>query len=349
MTAAPRAYTFVACVEAGPLEDMTVRLGESLRRRGGHLAEQPVIAVVPRFGPALHPDTSAALRRSGVTLLHRPDANPAPWFQFFNKPAAVALAESVAETPLLCWLDSDMLFLDAPDALPAGDPGWDFASCPDGAASGTTGPGHPAEPYWRAVVGLFGLHVDRLPWLYNAHDRVRVRMTWNGGLFAWRRSTGFARRYRDDCLRLLDARLAHPTAGVFFTEQIALTATVLRSGLRWRSLPESHNMHIGSDVDGCTEPELQEARILHYHDALWPGAWDRLLARLRRQRPETAEWLAAYGPLRPMRGLGRRLMGKALNCWRQAQRRAYEAGSRVPAVGDVLPPLPAAVDAGRHA
>src|SRR5205085_1505515 len=55
--------SFICCVESGPLEDQTVRMVESLRRWGGRLAEAPVVAVTPRFGPPLARTTRRALDR----------------------------------------------------------------------------------------------------------------------------------------------------------------------------------------------------------------------------------------------------------------------------------------------
>ncbi len=45
--------TIVTCVEYGPLEQMVVRMVDSLRRWGGRLADAPVYAVKPRRGMPL--------------------------------------------------------------------------------------------------------------------------------------------------------------------------------------------------------------------------------------------------------------------------------------------------------
>lgn len=55
VTVEPKDITVVCCVEAGPLELMTVRMVESLRRFGGRFSRMDVFAVRPsiavRWGP----------------------------------------------------------------------------------------------------------------------------------------------------------------------------------------------------------------------------------------------------------------------------------------------------------
>src|SRR5690606_37796289 len=52
--------TVVTCVEAGTLEPMAVRMVRSLRRWGGRYSNVQVIAVTPRWGPPLRPQTRLA-------------------------------------------------------------------------------------------------------------------------------------------------------------------------------------------------------------------------------------------------------------------------------------------------
>src|SRR3954453_10661309 len=101
--------TIVCCIESGPLEGMTLRLAESLRRWGGAFAQCPVVAVTPRFGPPLGRATRRGLKQLGVEHWRLTARNQHAWFGFLNKPAAIEAVEERARTPLLAWLAGDIL------------------------------------------------------------------------------------------------------------------------------------------------------------------------------------------------------------------------------------------------
>ena len=88
LKAADPQITFICCVESGWLEDQTLRLIESLRRWGGRLANAPVIAVTPRFGPSLARQTHQAMDRLGVRYVRAAAKGDYAWFHFLNKPRA---------------------------------------------------------------------------------------------------------------------------------------------------------------------------------------------------------------------------------------------------------------------
>lgn len=116
MSASPT--TGVCCVEYGRLEEQTVLMVRSLRAFGGSLAHMPVIAVIGRRGAPLRPETTAELKRLGVRIV-RADrgSNPASWFNYGNKAAAVVTADSLAQTDQVTWLDSDMVFMGEPTSI----------------------------------------------------------------------------------------------------------------------------------------------------------------------------------------------------------------------------------------
>jgi hypothetical protein len=71
--------TFTTGVEAGPIETMTLRLVESLRRWGGTYADAPFIAVKPRPGPPLRKKTLREFDRLGVTFRHAKPTHGLNW------------------------------------------------------------------------------------------------------------------------------------------------------------------------------------------------------------------------------------------------------------------------------
>lgn len=326
MDAPADTLSFVCCIESGPLEWMSLRLAESLRRWGGAFANCPVFAVTPRFGPPLGRATRAAMDKFSVTHLHAPGGNRRAWFGFLNKPGAVVAAEEHARTPCVAWLDSDILVLGEPAEL-ALSPDEDFAACAPDRNIGSTGPDDPFDVYWQKVAGVFGIDLDRFPWIVTETEKARIRLYWNSGVFSWRRGRGFAAQYRDDCERLLASRVASKQAGVFFTDQVALVLTVLGKGLRWRALSHACNFAIGKKLQGQVDPAgVAVSRLLHYHDALWPASWDASMALLREQRPDVHRWLEEQGPARNPAPWPSRVFARLLRYRRDRKVEAYEAG-----------------------
>jgi hypothetical protein len=324
--------TFICCVESGWLEDQTVRMIESLRRWGGRLADAPVLAVTPRFGPPLARATHQALERLKARHVRAPARGDYAWFQFLNKPRALLAGEALATTETACWLDSDILVVGEPDQLVLG-PEEDFAACASDQEMATTGPENPFHPLWEQHARTLGLALDDLPWITTEVDRKRIRLYWNGGLFVYRRSTDFARRYMETCVRLLDSRVTTQAQGysLGINEMSAIGFAMVKYKLRWRALPDSHNHPVCSrgHEERYREANLRAARIVHYHDAMWPHFWDEFLRCLRATHPEVAAWLEGLGPMRNGAPLPCRVLTKVLGYYRGKQASAYERSCKV--------------------
>ena len=127
-TAAPCAFTvgdmaekssicFVACVESGPLEVQTVRLAEGIRRFGGALADSEILTITPRFGPPLSGEVRRRFRELDVRHERLPSHPRYAWYHYLNTPIALAAAEELTTADILCWTDSDLLFLGEPTEL----------------------------------------------------------------------------------------------------------------------------------------------------------------------------------------------------------------------------------------
>jgi hypothetical protein len=320
--------TFVCCVESGSLEELTLLLAESLRTFGGAFAGCPFLAVTPRLGAPLARSTRRGMERLGVEHLRLPRANPHPWFGFLNKPAALVAAEERARTPVVAWLDGDVLVLRDPADLALGD-GLDFAACAFDKNIGSAGPDDPFDAYWREVAKIFGLDVDALPWVVTEQEGTRIRLYWNSGVFAWRRSTGFARHYLEDCERLLASKVASKEAGIYFTDQVSLGVTMLRLGLRWRPLSYEYNYALGSTIGHLYDAgKLRATRVLHYHDVFWPHYWDQMMPRLKEVRPDVHDWMQRHGPLRNPAPWPNRALARAFTHRRERKVAAYEATCR---------------------
>jgi hypothetical protein len=313
--------SFVVCVESGVLESMTVRAVESLRLFGGRFAESPVFAVTPRPGWRLNKWTTRRFRELGVEHVRLASPRRFSWYHYLNKPVALATAESVAQTELVAFLDSDTVVLQEPEALDL-EAGVDFAaSVSDVELGATTGPGHPNEAAWEEICVLVGLVPDDLPWVRTWLDEARVRLYFNSGVLVYRRSQKLGARQLKVLTRVFNAGIELPGSASRMVEQVVLAPLVVSDGVPWTALPFSHNSTMISLLDYKAE-HLRDARILHYHDSMSPDHWPQFLERIETERPEAASWLREVGPIASPATPLARAAGEGLRIARGALRRA---------------------------
>jgi hypothetical protein len=276
---------------------MAVRMVESLRLFGGRLSDAPVIAITARLGPPLAPETLARFDELGITYIRRRHLARS-WNRFIGKVRGLEEIDHLASTGTLALVDCDLLFLAEPTELilPSGV---DVAAChPDNGIVGSTGPDSPFEPSWRLACEAVGLDVEALPWVSPWDGSDPVRFYVNSGVVVLRRGSGLPQEWHRCVDALLDHHVLFPGWGDYFADQVALGLAILRSGLVWRPLPLSHNYGVANTLPlAWHSPELAEARILHYHDQLWPKHWDDSLVYLRQAHPEVTEWLEPQGPI----------------------------------------------------
>ena len=289
--------TFVCCVESGALEEQAVRLVASIRKWGGTLAACPILAITPRLGPPLRHETRRVFDEMEVTYIRQHLRKPYNWFKFMAKPRAMSIAEECATTDLIVWLDSDVLVIDEPFKFRLPDD-VDIGACALSRHGGTTGPGDTNEPWWRAMCEAVDLSVDDLPWITTWMDEQRVRLYFNAGIFAYRRSSKFLETFEDCVCRILDARISSQKDGILFVDQAALGLAVVRLGLHYQAWPQLYNFNVGHGIEKYYQSDLmREARVLHYHNYMKSEAWPRFMQVLKQDRPAVAEWLAPLGPV----------------------------------------------------
>ena len=325
--------SFVCCVESGWLEYQAVRMVESLRKFGGRFANVPLFAVTPRYGPVLSRHTRRLFDRYEVQYLRPLRPQPYTWFNYYNKPLALVYAEEHIRTTAVGFLDSDVVVVREPEKLILGED-LDLLAFPvEIKEMGTTGPGDPYEEFWRECCRILGIDLEALPWITTAQTGHRLRMYFNSGVFVYRRSTGFAREYLRLCRKLMDSGVGTeaPGYGLGFKEQASVAFAVMTLGLRWTELPYSHNYPMSSGIhDRYYSPErLRDARIVHYHDAMWPQFWPTFLGCMRETHPEVGTWLASLGPMTNQSGWGARLLARYLRSSRGRQADRYRASCTV--------------------
>jgi|SRR5215469_5971346 len=299
----------------------------SLRKYGGRFASSPVVAVTPRFGPPLSKRTLRAFNDLDVLYVRRPIKTKYSWFKFLNKPLALAIAEEFINSEAIGFLDSDLLFVNEPERLRL-LPSEDFLGFPvECKEMGSTGPGDPYEPFWLELCRIIKIDIRDLPWVVTAENNERVRLYFNGGIFVYRYSSNFSKSYLNFCLEFLDSSVSLKEEGYSegIKEMSAIGFAVIKLGLKWRALPYSHDYVMMSRTHSSWYKEelLRTAKIVHYHDSMWPPFFPTFRDCLLRTHPEVGHWLAALGPMRNTAPAQWRLVNKVLAAFRARQETAY--------------------------
>jgi hypothetical protein len=319
--------TFVSCIERGRLEDETILMLETLRRNGGEFANARALVVVGRQGAPLSEATLLALTRLGAELMHDRRINPAPWFNYANKIVACTVAQRVATTPLVCWLDSDVLIAAEPRGLLLED---------DEAFAGRCEFLPPAMhkddpvyvPYWRQLCALVGVHPEQLPFVHLDHLGIDMRLNFNSGVFVWRRSSVFAKAYRETFTALLESRLAQHDRNFFTADQVIIAPILLANDLRWKHLDMAdHHMVFQGMIDGPgAAPGMSTSNLIHYSRSLTPPYRERFLTRLASELPHLHALVLTAPTLdRSAEGLGARALAWLLKAYRALRWRIYAA------------------------
>lgn len=317
--------TVVSCIESGELEEKTIRMVDSLRRFGGRFADLDVIAVKPRLGPGLSPETRRRLADLGVEHVRIRPQTRYVWQHFTNKAQAILAVEDTVETDAILWIDSDIIFLREPNDLELTADVDFLASAPDDGLIGSAGADDPYDAFWARCAGLIGRDVDDLPWL-STGDGQRVRFYWNAGLFVYRRETRFGHEFVSDFERAMGSGVARNHAQVHGMDQVMLGLTVLRLGLRWQALSDANNFPVISFLPHNFDAgKLAPVDVLHYHDSMSPELLPRLLDTIRPAHPEVAGWLEPLGPIRDPASRMQRLGREGLRATRAGRRRWYYA------------------------
>ena len=316
----------ICCIESGTLEAQVVRLANSIRKYGGSLLSTvPIIAVRPRLGPPLSRPTRQSLRQFQVELIERRMNRSFAWQHYTNKAHALLAAEDVVSAEQYIWLDSDVLFLaDPSEHLILRSPE-DFAACaPDRGSIGSSGPEDRNDEIWHRACDTYGIDINSLPWVVTCTERLRIRFYLNSGVFVYRRSSGFAQTFAEDCFRHLRAKASRSHVEVHFSDQLVLSLCVHRMGLKWRLLPHSCNYACYSKLLECVTPgDLASAQILHYHDMMTAKNWPQLVSLIRHAYLPCRGYLESMGPLRDPSGRMARGARELLRIVRGLKRRSY--------------------------
>ena len=315
-----RDTTFVTVVEPNnALEHQVLLMAESLRQWGGRLANAPILCFSPRFRPPLRRSTLKGFERLNITYKYKNVKHPYSWYSFTNKAMAMVAARDACDAKNLVWLDADVLVLDEPEEFLKDDA--EFAACLTRGDLATTGPSHPCDEYWKAICNLYGLDIDKLPWVMAQGKRVRYCI--QAGIFRMRRESAIVDHYLGNLEKLMNSKLV-ASNDIFYNETVALTLAPFTSKATWSELPRSHNFVVSSSSDDGEIAGMETARVLHYHDAMLPTHWNVLRSFFHRRRPDRLEWLEQKGPISPSSALPlQHLMRRFLHLVRQRKKNQF--------------------------
>jgi hypothetical protein len=298
------ALSFLLCVEAGRLEAQSLLLARSIRRWAGRYSNAPIHAFRPREGPRLAAETYDALERLGVVVHEEVLNREHHEYVHANTIYVLRRAEELLDEEVLAFCDSDKVFLSEPTsfALPAGIDAavtGPYYLSRAGYGGKSSGPGHPADPYWQRLYELAGANEE--PYVTGLEDGKRMRAFWNGGLVVFRRSARLGQGWLKLLSQALDAGHV-PAGGMQNLDELTLSALLAREPRAVLQLDPRYNYNLHRRAR-LPEPwrslDLDELVSIHYHS--WFNH-ERLLEEIQppfREGSERYSWLREILPLTP--------------------------------------------------
>jgi hypothetical protein len=321
--------TVYTCIESGRLEPEVLLMVRSLRAFGGRFAQCPVLAIAPRAGPRVAATTRREFDRLGVRYVERPLRHRFDWLGFANKPHAAVIADELATTKHVLWLDGDVLVAREPSALdaPTHD-AHEVLACVEELGPVSTGAGDRFEPFWQALAD--GAGIDGQPFTRAGPSGKRLRLQFNSGVFRFHRGSGFAQRYLELFEKLYALRVMpkdDPT--MFLHEQIifSIAAASWRGG--FAALEPNYNFHAEPMYEALYPPDQYDrAVLLHWHGSLRMDEFrDTFVQRLQAALPALASIVQNSLPLEAPRTVLPRLQRALLARLRKRQQDAFMRGA----------------------
>jgi hypothetical protein len=256
--------TFAFMTAPGPLERQGVLLARSIRAFAGELAQTPLITAVPNTARPLTPETSEAF--IDLDVRQKPFAidDDVRTFPFAAKVSAAAAAESVAETAVLAWLDTDSLFINPPTGLLP--PGKQLGYRPvDHLLIGSRWD-QPPSPFWRQIYADCDVDAADLWPMTTSVDEVTIRPYFNAGMLVVRPERRLLQTWRDDFARLYrrpvyDRFYQKDRRYTIFMHQAVLAGTLLRELSREAMVKLPHQVNYPLHMHTIYPQERRAQRI----------------------------------------------------------------------------------------
>jgi hypothetical protein len=315
--------TIVTSIEVGPLETQVLMLAESLRAFGGHAAGTEMIAVKPRHGPSISSHTRRELTRLHVHFIDERLNVRLAWWNNANKSAIMAALETRVSTPNITWIDGDMIILRPPDDLDP-DVNTDFIARAGEGYLGSNGADENA-PYWRKLTTVMGLDFDQFPMIRSFPEQRPIHAYWQAGLYSYDARTRLGYFHHHTISKLLASNIGSKHAGVYHQDQVSIALAVQMLGLRHSQfyLPMNFNLNWRAKQNANIVP-IDQVKIIHYHDSLWPERFDWAMTYLEKLPPDRIELIRKYVPLSVNAAFLSRLARKILSLSRRRKARRFE-------------------------
>ena len=291
---------FIACVEHGNLENQAVLLFRSIRKYAGKYKNAPIYSFQPRNGTPLKEDTLKAFEELGI--VHSTEKLNAEFHYYprANKIFACARAEEVFRQDIFVFLDSDTVVMNEPDSFELPNGVVAAVRPVDNKNEGSSGIDDPNDEYWRKMYLICG--VPETPFVESVVDRKRIRSYWNSGLVVMRRAEGLFQQWRDNFIKLMQAKHA-PGGRLAFVEQLSLSPTLAKVANKIKILDYRYNYPLPKRsllVEPYRSAQLEDLIHIHYHR--WfnkPGFLDMLKPPLNKNS-EIYQWISNFLPFQPI-------------------------------------------------
>jgi len=305
-----RDVVVVISVEQNEMYPQALLLCESIRRFGGPFSEVAIVAVSPRPQLALDREERTVLQALGVDYYVEDLNQTGSTYGPINRIVASAWVERYHSSPYVLALDSDTLFVAAPDFFDA-----DVGTRPVDAKGATSeGPQDPAEEYWKVMCSYGGIQIHDLPFVKTSVDKRLVRAAYNGGFTLIRRSTGifqaaeeiFFQSFRSDTrpfrhnnvvLRTSTGQPDTDAAQFWTSGQAAMSVAIAAKTSDVFIYGDEYNIPLhalGHEGASWGSADYSGPILLHYHDLMRPSRSEsELEAALRVVRcpDDVADWL----------------------------------------------------------
>jgi hypothetical protein len=276
---------YVIVAEKGYLERQAILLVESIRQLAGEAGRAAITVASPRASRRPSRACQRAVERLGAEYIPLTVNSPCEYYRTSLKLGTMQLLEKRPGPAKLVMLDTDTLFLAAPDfSLPERA----VALRPvDHKGISTSGSGDRFDEYWRRLCTLCGVSYEDIPWIESAVDGQRIKANHNGGLIAANRNDGlFATTYEFLGRAVSAGVLPNPDATepgstkrtgagqvtveerrIWGSAQSALSLAIVAQKLSARILPPTYNvpcLHFNRLIQRY--PQVIEGSVhAHYH------------------------------------------------------------------------------------
>ena len=291
---------FIACVESGNLENQALLLFRSIRKYAGRYKNAPIYSFQPRKGAILKKNTLRAFNE--LDVIHSTEVLNTE-FQYYpisNKIFACAKAEERLKEDILVFLDSDTVVVNEPDSFELPNDMVAAVRPVDNKNEGSAGIDDPNDEYWKKMYLICG--VPETPFVESVVDRKRIRSYWNSGLVVMRRAEGLFQQWRDNFIKLMQAKHA-PGGRLAFVEQLSLSPTLAKVANKIKILDYRYNYPLPKRsllVEPYRSAQLEDLIHIHYHR--WfnkPGFLDMLKPPLNKNS-EIYQWISNFLPFQPI-------------------------------------------------